>query len=444
MLKLILHDLPVYSEVNRFIVAYSGGLDSHVLLHALASDREQLGDAELMAVYVNHGLSPNAEQWAEHCAQQCQSLDVTFRQYKVDATPEEGESPEAAARDVRYKVFEKFMMAGDCLLTAHHQDDQAETLLIQLLRGAGPRGLAAMPVLSEFAAGWQARPLLQVGRGDLEAYAREYNLTWVNDESNFDTGYDRNFLRHDVLPLLKSRFPAAAMTISRTSQLCAEAADLLADTARDDYATIDLGDNKLSANDLFDLGELRGRNVLHQWFRDRGFSTPSAAHMLRLWEDVVCTADESCPLVSWPGVEVRRYRDVIYISQEMTAHDVSEVLQWDMNEPLAIPCLGQLSCVSHRATEDNILLSEHLLAGKCLEVRFRQGGEEIQPVGREGHHSLKKLFQEEGVPPWERERLPLLYMDDELIAIADLWLAEGFTAPAGELGFEIAWLPDVQ
>lgn len=444
MIRLNLHDLPIISEVNRYVVAYSGGLDSHVLLHMLVSDREQLFDTELIAIYVNHGLSSNAEQWADHCAQQCQALGVSFRQYKVDATPEAGESPEAVARQARYNVFAEFMKPNDCLLTAHHQDDQAETLLIQLLRGAGPRGLAAMPVISEFAGGWHARPLLQVGRSELEVYAHEHKLTWVDDESNFDTGYDRNFLRHEILPLLKTRFPAAAATISRTAQLSAEAADILADTARDDYVSIELGGNKLSANDLFDLGELRGRNVLHQWFRDHGFSTPSAAQMQRLWKDVVCTADESCPLVSWPDVEVRRYRDVIYIAGETATHDGSQVLQWDLSEPLTIPGIGRLACVGHRATEDNVLLSEHLLAGKSLQVRFRQGGEVIQPAGREGHHSLKKLFQEEGVPPWERERLPLLYVDGDLIAVADLWLAEGFVASEGELGFEISWLPDVQ
>jgi tRNA(Ile)-lysidine synthase len=138
MFKLILQDLPIYSEVNRFIVAYSGGLDSHVLLHTLASNRELLGDAPLIAIYVNHSLSPNAEQWAEHCEQQCKTLGVSFQQYKVDATPQEGESPEAVAREARYNIFAEFMKQGDCLLTAHHQDDQAETLLIQLLRGAGP------------------------------------------------------------------------------------------------------------------------------------------------------------------------------------------------------------------------------------------------------------------------------------------------------------------
>ncbi|WP_455216957.1 tRNA lysidine(34) synthetase TilS [Kaarinaea lacus] len=441
MLNITLHALPVFGEVKRFIVAYSGGLDSHVLLHALASDRERMGGAELIAIYVNHGLSPNSEQWAEHCEIQCNNLDVTFRQYKVDATPDEGESPEAVAREVRYNAFSEFMKPGDCLLTAHHQDDQAETLLIQLLRGAGPRGLAAMPVISDFASGWHARPMLGIGRAELEEYANMHKLQWVNDESNFDTGFDRNYLRHEVMPLLKQRFPSAAATLSRTSQLCAEAAELLAESARQDYRSVDLGENRLSVNDLYELGELRARNVLHQWFRDHGFATPAAAHMQRVWEDVVCTADDSCPLVSWHDVEVRRYRDVIYVSHEMKPHDASQELQWRIEEPLEITGLGLLTTKSQRADDGSLCLSEQLLAGRGVDVRFRQGGEEIQPAGRQGHHILKKLFQEEGIPPWERDRLPLLYLGDELIAVADLWIAEGFQAEPGSLGYAISWAP---
>lgn len=441
MLKLILKDLPVFTDAKRFIVAYSGGLDSHVLLHAIAKESGQQVGAKILAVYVNHGLSPNSNLWAEHCEEQCSLLGVSFQQITVDASPLEGESPEAVAREVRYQAFADLVREGDCLLTAHHQDDQAETLLIQLLRGAGPRGLAAMPVLADFGLGWHARPMLDVDRSELEVYAHEHSLSWVDDESNFDTGYDRNYLRHEILPLLKKRFPAAAATISRTSQLCAEAADLLADSARSDYQSIDLGEDKLSANDLYELGELRARNVLHQWFRDHNFSTPTAAQMQRIWEDVICTADESCPLVTWSGVEVRRYRDVVYVSLAKTTHDAGQVLQWDMIEPLSIVNSGQLSCTGHRAKEDYQLLSEKLLAGRTIEVRFRQGGEEVQPAGRKGHHSLKKLFQEEGIPPWERERLPLLFVDNDLIAVADLWIADGFSAESGALGLEISWEP---
>ena len=442
MFEFSLKNLPVFSQIRRFIVAYSGGLDSHVLLHMVAAKYEEVENLEVVAVHINHGLSKHASSWSAHCAAQCEKLGIPFNSISVDALPDTGESPEAAAREARYRAFTDLVKEGDCLLTAHHQDDQAETLLIQLLRGAGPRGLAAMPLMSDFGKGWHARPLLAVARGELESYAKENKLSWVDDESNFDTGFDRNFLRHKILPLLKKRFPAVSATLSRSASLCAEAADLLADSARNDYRSMLVGDNTFSANALYDLGEIRGRNVLHQWFRDNHYPTPTAAQMQRVWEDVVCTSGESCPLVTWSEVEVRRYRDVIYVSVAKKHHDIDQVLEWDMDEPLVVPGLGQLSCMSHRVKNNTFLLSEKLLAGKVIETRFRQGGEEIQPSGRDGHHSLKKLFQEKGIAPWERDRLPLLFVDDELIAVADLWIADAYTANAGDLGYKINWLPD--
>ena len=442
MLNIPLKDLPIFPQIKRFVVAYSGGMDSHVLLHVIAAKCGELDDVKVMAVHVNHGLSENASEWSVHCANECEKLGVSFVCINVDASPESGESPEAAAREARYLAFAGLVKEGDCLLTAHHQDDQAETLLIQLLRGAGPRGLAAMPHVSDFETGWHARPLLGVVRNELETYASKHNLNWVEDESNFDTGYDRNFLRHEVLPLLKKRFPATASTFSRTSALCAEAAKLLANNARNDYQSTVIGDNRFSADALYDLGEVRVRNILHQWFRDNNYPTPTAAQLQRIWEDVVCTSGESCPLVTWSGVEIRRYRDVVYVFMSLQSHDAKKVLRWNMDEPRVMDGLGQLSCVSHRAKDNNKLLSEKLLPGRVVEARFRQGGEEIKPVGRNGHHSLKKLFQEEGIVPWERDRLPLLYVDDELIAVANLWIADGYVSIAGDLGYEINWLPE--
>ena len=442
MLDFSLKKLPVFPQIRRFIVAYSGGLDSHVLLHSVSAKCEEFESPGVVAVHVNHGLSKHASAWSAHCADQCEKLEVSFTDFSVDALPASGESPEAAARTARYRAFADFVREGDCLLTAHHQDDQAETLLIQLLRGAGPRGLAAMPLVSGFSEGWHAGPLLGIARNELEVYAKENNLSWVDDESNFDTGFDRNFLRHEIFPLLKKRFPATAATLSRTSTLCAEAADLLADSARNDYQSMLASDNTFSANALYDFGEIRARNVLHQWFRDNHYPTPTAAQMQRIWEDVVCTSDESCPLVTWSEVEVRRYRDVIYVSMAIKHHNIDQVLRWDMDEPLIVDGLGQLSCISHRAKDNTHLLSEKILAGRAVETRFRQGGEEIKPAGRNGHHSLKKLFQEEGVAPWERDRLPLLFVDDELIAVANLWIADGYTANSGDLGYEICWVPE--
>ena len=423
------------SPVKRYWIAYSGGLDSHVLLHALTRQRELLTGACLEAVHINHALSPNAKQWAEHCAQQCARLRIPLHQITVNARAGAGASPEAAARAARYQALAELLQAGDCLLTAHHQDDQAETLLLQLLRGAGPKGLAAMPLVAAFAGGWHARPLLGVRRDEIQRYAQQQQLAWIDDESNFDTGFDRNFLRHDIMPRLMSRFPAVAQTLSRSAALCSEAAEILAETATSDITAIKLSEQSLSATGLRKLGEVRGRNALHHWIHACGLPVPSAAHLQRLWQDVVCSAVDSEPSVAWAGAQARRYRDQVFVSKPLSVVDVSQCFTWDGSTVLNISGLGALSL---QAVSGQGISAENL-AGQKLEVRFRQGGERIQPAGRQGHHSLKKLFQEAGIPPWQRERIPLLYLGDELIAVAGLWIAQEVACKKQQQGFLLVW-----
>jgi len=439
MQNLLLKSLPFFPKIKRFIVAYSGGLDSHVLLHVLSAMRADLDGRELLAVHVNHGLSANAQQWAAHCANQCERLGIVLQQFEIDARAEVGESPEAAARDGRYAIFASMIEEGDCLLTAHHQDDQAETLLIQLLRGAGPRGLAAMPDFTKFNEGWHARPLLAHSRDELHEYAQREKLSWIDDESNSDTRFDRNFLRHEIMPKLKSRFPGMAATVSRSASLCAEAAELLTSTAADDLLQIQLDEQSLSVSALQNLGEVRARNLLHQWCRDRGLSTPSAAQLQCVWDEVIGAGVDSEPLVSWTGGEARRYRDTLFISSPLVKHDAALCLPWDCQQPLSIPAIGSILGDLHAERVLGQGISSAALAGHSIEIRFRQGGEQLRPVGRTGHHALKKLFQEAGVPPWLRDRIPLLYADDQLLAVAGHWVAHEATAQADEQGILLIW-----
>lgn len=425
------------SAIKRYLIAYSGGLDSHVLLHALSDTRDILKGAIIEAVHVNHGLSPNAKKWALHCEQQCASLGILLHHVSVDAQAQKGESREAAARNARYQAIAALMKIGDCLLTAHHQDDQAETLLLQLLRGAGPKGLAAMPLVAEFSSAWHARPLLSLNRDELQQYANQHALEWIDDESNFDTGFDRNFLRHEILPLLKTRFPAAAETLSRSASLCAEAAELLTASAMTDIDELMLGENTLSVSRLLVLGETRARNVLHQWIHAVGFPVPTAAQTQRIWQDAICSAVDSCPLVSWPGAELRRYRDELFIGEPLTEFDSTQIFSWQPETKLDIDGLGCLSVAS--VTGQGI--SPEYFTGKPVEVRFRQGGEALRPVGREGHHALKKLFQETGIPPWSRERIPLLFINDELAMVAGNWVAHEFAVTPEEEGLLPVWVP---
>lgn len=435
MLKIVLENVPFFSNIKRVIVAYSGGLDSHVLLHVLASlPLEQRGYA-LVALHVNHGLSTHSDQWSAHCATQCEAMGVSFKAVHVDASVCAGESPEAKAREARYQAFREFMEEGDCLLTAHHQDDQAETLLIQLLRGAGPRGLAAMPAYTDFATGWHARPLLGASRDELHDYAQREKLSWIDDESNSDTRFDRNFLRHEILPKLKSRFPGMASTLSRSANLCAEAAELLVNAAADDLSQVQLDEQSLSVSGLLAMGEVRARNLLHQWCRKRDLPTPSAAQLQCVWDEVIGAGEDSEPVVSWAGGEVRRYRDALFLAAPLAAHDATLRLPWGVQSTLAIPALGELR--AEQMPGQGVALSA--LEGKSLQIHFRQGGEKLRPAGREGHHALKKLFQEAGIPPWLRDRIPLLYADDQLLAVAGYWVAHEAATQADELGVRLAW-----
>lgn len=427
--------LAAHPGVRRLLVAYSGGVDSHALLHWLAGQRGEWGGRTLAAVHVNHGLQPAAGEWERHCRRVCHELGVAFHPLRVDARPAAGESPEAAARAARYAALQGLLTASDALLTAQHQDDQAETLLLQLLRGAGPPGLAAMPLAAPFGAGWLWRPLLANSRAGILAYAETHSLVWVEDASNTDQRLDRNYLRHQIMPALRARWPAVSRTCSRSARWCAEAAALAEEVADADLAKIaGPGPDRLSLGGLRKLTEVRQRNALRRWFRRLALPVPTASQLTRLCGDVVTAPRDRMPLVRWPGGEVRRYRELLFAMAPLAGHDPEQVLAFT-GPALDIPALGRLWLQPVPGQG----LSAPALAGAPLTVRFRRGGERSRPAGRQHRQALKKLLQEAGVPPWERERLPLLYAGEALAAVADLWVEADFAAGPGEAGFVLAW-----
>lgn len=417
-------------------VAYSGGLDSRVLLELLAEHRAAL-PGPLGAVHVDHGLHPDAPRWAEHCARVCRGLDLHLVQLRVDAAANGGESPEAAARRARYGALARWLPAGHCVLTAHHRDDQAETLLVQLLRGSGPRGLAAMPLAAPLAAGTLVRPLLEVDRTILRAEAQTRGLQWIDDPSNADTDYDRNLLRHRIMPVLRARWPSAAASLARSARHCADTAEL-ADTlgAMDMQAAQGAVPGTLGLEALRGLAPARQRNVLRYWLRREGLAAPSTAVLARIADDLPRARGDAEPRVCWPGGEVRRYRDQLYALQGLPSVDRSAEYSWRPDSPLELPAAaGTLDAVPVTGSG---LAARFLRPGR-LRVRFRRGGEIFRPQGRAHRRPLKKLFQEAGVPPWERERVPLLYIDGELGAVAGFWVGEGFQAHGDEPGMELRW-----
>lgn len=427
----LIHILRGLPAAQRYWVGLSGGMDSTVLLHALALQRDLL-PGELRAVHVDHGLNPKSGEWRRHCEKWCTGLGVLLESRVAEVTPQRGESLEAVARDARYAVYRALLGPLDLLLLAHHQDDQAETFLLQALRGAGPRGLAAMPVAVTSDGLHIARPLLDYSRDELETWAHEQQLAWVEDPSNTDTGFDRNFLRHAVVPRLKERWPAVAETLSRSARLSAEADGLLKDLAREDAARY-RAELTLPLRALRELPAPRARNLLRHWLQLRKLPLPPAHKLDEILRQAEARTDRN-PCIDWEGAEVRRYRDRLYGQGSLPMAPMEFRLRAGEVHALGAG-LGVISLVPAGG--------EGLKAALCgpegLAVTFRQGGESCRPEGRDHERPLKKWLQELHVVPWLRDRLPLLQGEGGLIAVAGLFVCAPYGAEPGEPGLRIEW-----
>lgn len=399
-----------------FWIGLSGGLDSSVLLHLLARAREQRF-FKLRAVYIHHGLSANADRWQSHCKDSCQALKIDFNTHALTLPAPSKDSPEALARQMRYQQFSILLEENDILLTAHHQDDQAETVLLQLLRGAGPKGLSAMPRLKAFGKGFHARPLLDFSRAQLERYAEKNKLNWVDDESNKNAQFTRNFLRKEIVPLLKKRWPTVTETLARAADHCAATQTLI-----DEVLGIELNKirgnikNTLSVSGLLTLNLSTQRFILRAWIQELNFPLPSSVKLNEIQTSLLNAQRDKLPCVSWAQVELRRFQDALYLMGKPAPHDGTQVFRWNMIDPLVLPSLGVLSS---RYTSNSQYQKE-----ENISVRFRQGGEVMRLRGK--HRTLKNLFQEWKIPPWERDRIPLIYQGDKLVAVGDWEIGDDF------------------
>jgi len=434
-LRLCRESLPV--APTCYWIAFSGGMDSHVLLHAMSIVKDSL-NIDLRAVHVDHGLQAESEGWRRHCDAVCQQLNIPLTLLEADASAAKGESPEAAARDARYAAFAKLLGENEVLLTAQHSRDQAETLFLQLLRGAGPRGMAAMPKLTSLGRGYLCRPLLNVSYPVLENYASEQTLKWIEDPSNQEYCFDRNRLRHDVLPRLRERWPSLDATASRVAAQQAEAQQLLVELAEQDSAGLVDAVGSLDMLGVAELTMARQRNVLRHWLTQQEMNLPSSRQLAQLQKDMFTAATDRNPCVSWSGVEVRRYRDRLYAMNPLAEVDSSLRFVWQPGQALVLPRFAG-TLLSHQVVGHGIALETH--ENKQFELRFRHGGENCRPQGKAHHTSLKKLFQKAGIPPWQRHRTPLIYVDDELAAIPGLCICEPFVATGNMTGFELDWQP---
>ncbi len=413
-------------------IALSGGLDSCVLLHSLAALNLPV---TLHALHINHQISPNANAWQAHCADMCARLNIAFTAVKVDVK-NSGRGIEDAAREARYAVFEQHIKRGDYLLTAHHADDQAETLLLRLIRGTGPRGLAAMAQQRSLGQGTLLRPLLNFSRAELEEYARAQDLTWVNDESNADDHYDRNYLRNQVMPLLRERWPAFAGKWQQTAELCAANEYLIEEFAAQDLVLADfqpaLVGTSVSLTYVESLSVARRHNLIRTWLRGQGLSTPEQQHLQQIEQQIIGGRQDAETQVTWGDVSLRVYRQRIYA---LPLADLPSVPDSPVEFAPAITLPAGFQFGFERLkSSDEPLLNPNL---PNLHIRFRQGGERCRPAGRAHSQTLKRLLQDYDVEPWLRESLPLVYSADELVAVADLWVCEGFQAEG--VGFHLSY-----
>jgi len=411
----------------RLVLALSGGIDSVVLLHALCALREE-HPFEMQALHVHHGLSSQADNWAEFCARLCETHAVELGIHRVQIADADPAGIEAAARRARQQVFSA--LDADFILTAHQQDDQAETLLLQLLRGAGPKGMAAMPELQRQPR-WRAahlRPLLGVSRAAIEDHAMTHTLAWVEDGSNQDVRFRRNALRQQVMPLLHAHFPGASTTLARAASLQAEAAGLLDDLARLDAAEA-ISADRLDCAVLEALSLPRARNVLRHFIEVRGHPLPSARRLNEALRQVREARHDAAVSLGLGAVNLVRFRGGVYLAPGAPGR--SEPVRWRGETRLEVPGAGvvvQLDDVVGAGLKRTVLESGTVTLG------VRQGGERLRLHAGGPHRSLKNLMQEQDIPPWQRQRLPLLWCDGQLVWAAGIGLDADALAAPGEAG----------
>jgi len=414
-----------------FWIAYSGGLDSHLLLHALAQLRPLL-KPKLCAIHIHHGLQAEADEWANHCQSVCQTLEIPCEVRRVQVDTGHRESIEANARTARYEAIAQIVAPNDVVLTAQHADDQAETVLLQLLRGAGVAGLAAMPAVTRLGQAWLVRPLLSYTRDELYDYARKMDLHWIEDSSNADTRFDRNFIRHKIMPVLQQRWPSVSHIFSRVARHQAEADELVQILAKKDRQKCKgKKSEQLSLPVLSSLSIARQHNVVRFWIKTLGLQLPSTAQLQQIFTKLITAKSDSQPVVRWQGGEVRRYRQFIFAMPNLPKiPESSYSIKCKFPQSLSLP-LGKLSF--NKVQGRGIVLS----TGTQLNIRFRQGGETFHWHGHQ--RVVKKLLQTAHIPPWIRHYIPFIYNENLLIAIPNIGIADGFLAGEGEIGWKIKW-----
>ncbi|MEE8092917.1 MAG: tRNA lysidine(34) synthetase TilS [Gammaproteobacteria bacterium] len=430
-LELALGQFPVMPDTPGLGVAFSGGLDSTVLLTALT--RLEL-DTPIRALHIDHGLHPDSGSWTQHCGQVAAELGVGFDSRQVVIHDARGRSLEASAREVRYATLTEMMEPAELLLTAHHSDDQLETVLLRLLRGSGVKGLRGIAPFTRLGPGFLGRPMLAISKEDILGIGKDWGLNWVEDPTNADPRFDRNYLRREVVSRLKPRWPSAAVTVGRAARQMADAQEILDSVALEDSARIETA-GRISQADLRELSVARRANLLRYLILKLGLPVPRARQLEELLAATDVTRPDAKTQVQWPGGEGRIFRGQLYLFRPMA------------------PCSGPdyRGSLDHsnswQGPEGRLELCRtdgpglpDSWAQHGLTVRFRVGGERFKPLEQGHSRKLKKWLQMAGVVPWMRARIPLLYRDSALVAVGDLWLSDQVRqVEAGGPAWRVDW-----
>jgi tRNA(Ile)-lysidine synthase len=429
-----LSSLNQFSISGKFWLAYSGGMDSSVLLHLFYSNKNKINQ-DIEVLYVNHGLQEEADVWGEFCKNQCQQYKLDFTQLKITGSCPKGESIEEWAREKRYLLIEEIMNENEVLFTAHHLDDQIETFFLQALRGAGPRGLASMPLVKKQSNIFLSRPLLSYSREELKRYADKHKLVWHDDKSNSDYRYDRNYFRHKLAPVIEERWPAYRETIGRLINNQKEYKELLDEVALSDMKQVRYKDSiNLDLEVVKTLSIARQKNLIFLWLKELNLKTPGSRNIEKIISDVIYSEEDKSPCVNWKNVEVRRYKNLLYASEKTMEHDINVEYKWQPESVLNIldETLVAKSDVGKGVSKLKAKDSDFI-------VKFRQGGEKIHPDDSAHSKTVKQLFQERAVLPWLRDRVPLIYINGDLAVIPGICVDERYSADENESSWDIYW-----
>jgi tRNA(Ile)-lysidine synthase len=420
--------------IAGFVVALSGGADSAALLAGMAALRHDPRALPLRAVHIDHGLQTAAAQFRDACSALCRQLRVPLRIISIDIDSPAGISVEAAARDARYAALAAQLAPKECLLTAHHRKDQAETLVLQALRGAGVKGMSAMPMCRIFGAGWHVRPLLDVPQSELLAFGAHLAQFRSPDPMNEDLRFDRTFLRRQVWPMIEDRWPGMEIALSRTARHMADTQRLLDSAAAADLARLRDGE-ALSIQALRSLPPLRRMNAVRLWLCEAQAQAPSMARLSEALRQVLDADVDRMPRVVWGNAALRRYRQRLFLT-EADPPRLREPQAWSANSGASLSLGQRLGTLTLVAQIGGIALNQLPVS---LIVRRRAGGEALRPARLAKTHSVQHLCQSQGVLPWMRDALPLVFAGDALIAVADLWLDARWCVAADAPGVAIQW-----